>query len=112
MVSHARRSERSADDGKRWDSEGSYILFIILRGGGLGEGVCAIFPERRLADFPFLFFLGVFVCLYFLFVFWEALEGPLGALGSIWEPFGEHFGVILVTFSGYGGSLKTYVLLK
>ena len=35
----------------------------------------------------------------FLFTFLGALEGPLEAIGSIWEPFGEHFGVILVTFS-------------
>ena len=41
------------------------------------------------------------VCLYMLVSlrFGEALEGPLEPLGSIWEPFGESFGVVLVTFS-------------
>ena len=42
-----------ADDGKRWYSEGSYVLFVIQRGGGLGEGVCQVGPDRRLADFYF-----------------------------------------------------------
>ena len=46
-------------------------------------------------------FLGLFCyffCVRFLFVFLEVLEGPLGALGSILEAFGEHLGVILVPF--------------
>ena len=33
-------------------------------------------------------------------VFLEAMGGPMGAIGSILEPFGEHFGVIFVTFKG------------
>ena len=48
----------------------------------------------------FLLFFRSFFRVHFLFVFLEALEGTLGAVGSILEPFGEHFGVILVTFLG------------
>ena len=50
-----------------------------------------------------VYFLGLFGFVFFVrfpFFFWEGLEGPLGAIGSIWEPFGEHSGLILVTFSG------------
>ena len=53
----------------------------------------------RLADF-FLVFLGSLFRVRVLDGFGEALEGPLGPLGSIWEPFGMASGVILVTFSG------------
>ena len=57
-------------------------------------------PVHLLRQVYFFDFFCVFFCVGFLCVFWEALRGPLGALGSIWEPFGEHFGVIFVIFSG------------
>ena len=68
-------------------------------------------PVHLLRQVYFLVFLGSLFRVCFLDVFGEALEGPLGPSGSIWEPFGGPFGVILVTFSGSGGSLKTCVLL-
>ena len=44
----------------------------------------------------FFVFFGVFFSLRFLFVFLEALEGPLGAIGvdleAIWGAFWGHFG--------------------
>ena len=48
-------------------------------------------------------FFGVFWSLFlspFSVRLFEVLERSLGALGSILEPFGEHLGVILVTFLG------------
>ena len=60
--------------------------------------------------FPVL--LRSFFLIRFLFDFLEALEGPLAPIGSILGLSGDHLGFILVTFVGYGGSLKTYVLLQ
>ena len=48
-------------------------------------------------------FFGLFWSLFlspFSVRLFEVLERSLGALGSILEPFGEHLGVILVTFLG------------
>ena len=53
----------------------------------------------RLAElFLGLFRVFFFVC--FLCVFLEALGRPFGAIGSLWGPFEDHLGLILVTFSG------------
>ena len=57
-------------------------------------------PVHLLRQVFFLVFLGSLFRVRVLDGFGEALEGPLGPLGSIWEPFGVPFGVILVTFSG------------
>ena len=54
--------------------------------------------SRSLAKTGFFVFSGYFFGVRFLPVFLEALRGPLGALGSFLGPFGEHLGVILVTF--------------
>ena len=42
----------------------------------------------------------VFFLVWFLFVFLEASKGPLGAIGSILQPFWDHFKLIFVIFSG------------
>ena len=57
VTSHARRLEGSADDGKRFSTDGRCILIFIAKqrgefaGGGLGIG-----PERRSADYCLVFF--------------------------------------------------------
>jgi len=61
--------------------------------------------SRSLAKTGFYFyaFFGLFWSLFlspFSVRLFEVLERSLGALGSILEPFGEHLGVILVTFLG------------
>ena len=88
------------------------FISLEIREGGVRGG-----RDHRMSEIVegwriyFLLFLGSLFCVRFLFVFLEALEGPLGVMGSILGSFGEHFGLILVIFSGQGGSLKTCVLL-
>ena len=56
------------------------------------------FPGAEAGGFLFSVFWVCFFRVSFLYTLWEVLDGPLRALGSILEPFGEHLGVILVTF--------------
>ena len=57
-------------------------------------------PWWEAGGFFFLVLLRSFFFVRSLRVFLEAMGGPMGAIGSILEPFGEHFGVIFVTFKG------------
>ena len=57
-------------------------------------------PVPLLRQVYFLvFFLNLFLSPFSVRLF-EVLEKSLGALGSILQPFGEHLGVMLVTFLG------------
>ena len=51
-------------------------------------------PVPLLRQVYFFLFLRSFFLVCFLFVFLEVLEGPLGALGSILDPFGDSFGTL------------------
>ena len=65
--------------------------------------------------FRILFMFGSFFVVFFrveCFVcFLLVLTQSLGPLGLNLDAFGEHLGVMLVTFVGYGGFLKALVLL-
>ena len=85
---------------------------VVLRKGYLGEG----FGEGNMRGLTlsggwrihFCVFLGV----PFKATLLSASGGPLWVIGSILQAFGEHLNLILVTFSGSGSSLKTYVLVQ
>jgi len=72
--------------------------------------------SRSLAKtgFPFWVFFGVYVRLCLLFVFLEALEGPLGAigcpLGAFWVTFCHFLGDYGILLDATHSRAKTYIL--
>ena len=67
VSSHARRLEGSADDGKRWYSDGRCIskgeMILKKWGGVLGERGCEILPDRTRAD--------IYIKVLFSFFLWS-----------------------------------------
>ena len=79
--------ERSADDGKRFQSDGRCILILSeAKGGGLEEGGLEIGRARRLADYSWVCFSVFFSCRF--------PGDPFSLFSSFLSAFGGPSGVI------------------